>query len=69
MLGGILRLPSRSKQLTEAHVAIREIGEVIEESMAHLLGLIELACVNQVEDTIGHLVEPLALVIDDRLPT
>jgi len=50
-------------------VTIWQIGEVIEESMAHLFGLIELACVNQVEDAIGHLVEPLALVIDDRFPT
>lgn len=69
MLGGLLRLTSCPKQLTEAHVAIRKIGEVLEESMAHLFGQVELACVNQVEGAIGHLVEPLALVIDERLPT
>lgn len=68
MLGGLLRLPSRSKQLTEAHVSIGQVGEVVKEATAQLLGLVKLADVNQVDGAIGHLVEPRAIVIDDRSP-
>ena len=68
MLGSLLRLSPRTEELAEPHVSVGEVGEVLEEAVAQLLGLVELAGVNQVDGVIGHLVEPLALVIDDRSP-
>ena len=47
---------------------IGEVREVLEEAVAQLLGLVELAGVNQVDGVIGHFVEPPAFVIHDRSP-
>jgi len=68
MFGSLLRLTPHTEKLTEVHVSVGEVREVLEEAAAQLLGLVELAGVNQVDGVIGHLVEPLALVINDRSP-
>lgn len=46
----------------------REVRTLVEEAVAQLLGLVEIVGVSQVDGVIGHLVEPLTLVIDDRSP-
>ncbi len=69
MFGSLLRLTAHTEELAEPHVSIGKVGEVLEEAVAQLFGLVELASMNQVDGVIGHLVEPLALVINDRSPT
>jgi len=49
-------------------VSVGEVGEFVEQSVTQALSLVELTGVNQVDSAIGHLVEPLAIVIDDRPP-
>ncbi len=68
MLGCSLGLTTSSKELTKAHVPVWEVGELVEESVRHPLGLVELACVNEVDGAVGHPVEPFAVVVDDRSP-
>lgn len=68
MFGNLLRLTAYTEELTEAHVSVGEVRKVPEEAVAQLLGLVEFAGVNQVDGVIGHFVEPLASVIDDRAP-
>jgi hypothetical protein len=68
MLGSHLRLTACAEELAEAHVSVWEVGEFVEEALAQSLSLVELAGVNQVDGAVGQLVEPLAIVVDDRLP-
>lgn len=68
MVGSLLGLTALTEDLSEAHVSVGQVRKLVEEAAAQLLGLVELACVNEADSVIGHLVKPLALVIDDRSP-
>jgi hypothetical protein len=68
VFGSLLRLAAGAEELTEAHVSVGEVGELVEEPAAHLVGFVELAGANQVDGVVGHLVELLGLVGDNRSP-
>jgi hypothetical protein len=68
MLRGFLGLAACAEELTEAHVSVRDLGEFIDEAVAHALGFVELARMNEVEGAVGQLVDSLAVVVDDRPP-
>jgi hypothetical protein len=61
-------LATDAEQLAEAHVAVGEVREFVEEALGHALGLVEFAGVNQVDGTVGQLVEALAFVVDRGAP-
>jgi hypothetical protein len=61
-------LAADAEQLTEPHVAVREVGEFVEEALGHAVGFIELAGVNQIDGAVGQPVEALALVVNRRPP-
>lgn len=65
MLGRPPRLTAGAEELAQAHVAVGEVGELVEEPVTQALSLVELTGVNQVDGTIGHLVEPLAILVED----
>ena len=67
MLGRLLRLTARSEELTETEVAVRDVGEVVEQAMAQALGLVELADVNQADDVVRQLVQTVILVGEDPI--
>jgi hypothetical protein len=54
-------LAAGAEQLTEPHVAVREVGEIVEQAVGHAVGFIELAGVKQIEDAVGQPVQALAL--------
>jgi hypothetical protein len=62
MVGSLLRLTTCAEELAEAHVAVGELGVLIEQTLAESLRLIELTGVNQVDDVVGELVDRLAVV-------
>ena len=68
MLGCPPRLTARAEELAQAHVSVGEVGELVKEPVTQALSLVELTGVNQVDGPIGHLVEPLAIVVDNRSP-
>jgi hypothetical protein len=61
-------LAAGAEQLTEPHVAVREVGELVEEALGHAVGFIELTGVNQIDGAVGQPVEALALVVNRRPP-
>jgi hypothetical protein len=65
MLGGFLGLAARAEELTEAHVSVGDLGELVEEAVAHALGFVELAGMNQVDGAVGQLIDALAVVVDN----
>src|ERR1051325_10152731 len=67
MLGSAARLTARAGELAQAHVSVGEVGELVEEAVTQALSLVELTGVNQVDGAIGHLVEPLAIVVGSGL--
>jgi hypothetical protein len=67
MLGSAARLTARAEELAQAHVSVGEVGELVEEAVTQALSLVELTGVNQVDGAIGHLVDPLAIVVGSGL--
>jgi len=67
MLCGALKLTAGAEELAEAHVAVDEVGELVEELVTQALSLVELTGVDQVDGVVGHLVDSLVLV-DDGSP-
>jgi hypothetical protein len=61
-------LAAGTEQLTEPHVAVREVGELGEEALGHAVGVIELAGVNQIDGGVGQPVQALGLVVNRRPP-
>lgn len=68
MLGSAGGLAARAEELTQSHVAVGEVGELVEKTVTHSLGLVEVACVNEVDGAVGHPVEPFAVVVDGSSP-
>jgi hypothetical protein len=62
VLGRLLRLTASAEELAEAHVAVGEFGEVVEQAVAQALGVVELASFNQVDGVVGQLVEMVVVV-------
>jgi hypothetical protein len=62
-------LAAGAEQLTEPHVAVREVGEFVEEAVGHAVGFSELAGVNEIDGAIGRPVQALALVVNRRPPS
>ena len=52
--------------MTEALDAVTRIGEAMQEFLAELLGFVQAALVNQVQNTIGEPLELLEVVEDER---
>lgn len=63
MLCGSLGLAARTEELAEPDVRIGQVGEHVEQPVAHALGFVELASVDEIDGVVGHLLEPLVVVV------
>lgn len=63
MLGGLAIITAPTVELAEAHVTVEDVGELDEKLLAHALGLVEAAFVDQVEGAVRKVVEAFDLGI------